>query len=148
MRYLIIFLFLCSNAIAEDFSIECKLGSVKSDWGDRYNDIWFIREKDRDVCSFDKNRKHANCWAYINEKFQDEEITFYPKFTNEKFVLNRVSARMLYYYKDTSFLIKRWKYHHHYNCRKINFIPQKFYTYNEYRAEEAIKKYERNRKKF
>ena len=47
-----------SNAYAGNFSVECKRGDLKYEtWGHRNNDIWFIKEDEKDVCKIyrDKN---------------------------------------------------------------------------------------------
>ena len=148
MRYLIIFLFFCSNVLAENFSIECKPGYTRSNWGDKGNDIWYIMEEKKDVCRFYRSHNLANCWVYMDEKFKGEEIIFYNISGGEKFVLNRVNAAISYYYKDQDSWLKKWVYGHYYTCRKINFIPTNFYTYEEYIKDENLKNYERNRRKF
>ena len=84
----------------------------------------------------------------MDEKFKGEEIIFYNIYGAEKFVLNRVNAEIRYYYKDQDSWLKKWVYHHYYTCRKINFIPTNFYTYEEYIKDENLKNYERNRRKF
>jgi len=153
---LVLGLLLSGNVYAGNFSVECKRGDLKYEtWGHRNNDIWFIKEDEKDVCRIyrDKNKKKRGiCYNYVAEEFKGDQIIFYWWNKLDKYVLDRTSAELVYYTKDDksflSSIIAKWKKSAWYKCRKVSIYPDYFYTKEEFKRDLELEIYNRNKRKF